>query len=331
MAHIKINAQDYLHNLKYVSNLANGVEKICIVLKDNAYGHGLETMAKLASKFGINKACVKNSNEAIKIKEYFNEILILSDIPEFICENFIIAANSIYSLKKIQNNSKIHLKINTGMNRNGILLSEANLALNIIKEKNLKLKGIFTHFSNADILDCGFYIQKQNFLKARNFFNKFKNISFHSHNSAALLRSKNFDESFARVGIASYGYHDLLSIFGNFNLKPVLSLYADKISTQHIKKSQKIGYGGRFEAPKDMIVSTYDVGYGDGLFRNFQKTFTTNEGKVLGTMNMDSISLECQKDEICVFNNVINLAKEYNTITYEILTKLSLNIKRVIV
>lgn len=157
--------------------------------------------------------------------------------------------------------------------------------------------------------------------------------SFHSSNSAALFRHKIFDEDFARVGIATYGYLDNAGVFKFPNLKPVLSLWGKKLSTRELKEGQRLGYGGTYKATKNMTVSTYDVGYGDGFLRlNERKNYTTPDGyKVLGRVSMDNLSLDCDKDEVCIFNDVKDLAIIHDTITYEITTTLSTNIKRVVI
>jgi alanine racemase len=106
-----------------------------------------------------------------------------------------------------------------------------------------------------------------------------------------------------------------------------------RISTRTLKEGQSVGYGGTYKATEDTIISTYDVGYGDGFLRlNERKNYTTPDGfKVLGRVSMDNLSLNTNKDEVCIFNDANTLAKVHDTISYEITTTLSTNIKRVIV
>jgi len=133
-------------------------------------------------------------------------------------------------------------------------------------------------------------------------------------------------------------------------LKPVLSLWAQKLSQRKLKKAQKVGYGGVFEAKEQMIVSTYDIGYGDGAKEQMiVSTYDIGYGdgffrydglgdlkvaggkNILGRVSMDSMSLQSSKNELCLFKDATNLAKYFNTITYEIITNLSPNIKRVVI
>ncbi len=82
-----------------------------------------------------------------------------------------------------------------------------------------------------------------------------------------------------------------------------------------------------------MVVSTYDIGYGDGLFRGDPKKplRVANSLPILGRVSMDFITLESTDDEICIFNDAKEIAKEFNTISYEILTALKPNLKRVVI
>jgi len=111
-----------------------------------------------------------------------------------------------------------------------------------------------------------------------------------------------------------------------------LSLYTNKISTKKIKSGSRVGYGGDFIAQRDMTISTYDIGYGDGLFRGDSKSplIVDRNLPVLGKVSMDYITLETTKSRVSIFKDVKTVAKHYNTISYEILTRLSPSIKRVI-
>ncbi len=342
MAYLTIDFDAYKKNLEFLGRIAGGVEKLFAVLKDNAYGHGIEEMAPLAAAIGIKQVVVKDIKEALKVKPFFQKVLILIEPhPQnsVIDNKLIYSACSIEAMKKFQKNTNIHLKIDTGMRRNGIKPKQIKEAFEIIKEKNLNLEGVFTHFYGADMIGSDYYVQKRMWQEVKttcknlNSSFGFKPLIFHSKNSAALLRDCKMDDEFARVGIASYGYTDLDISFGTFPLKPVLNLWAEKISTREINKNEKLGYGGCFKAPKDMIVSTYDVGYGDGFFRtDGKKELILNSGKkILGRLCMDCMSVESKEEKICVFDNVSHIAKHFNTISYEVLSRLSPFLKRVVI
>ena len=334
MAYIKLNRENLFYNLNQLVLKCGQKEKFCAVLKDNAYGHGLEQIAKLVSEYGISEAMVINNQEALKIRNLFKNILILNDTPT-ITPNFSYAITELNKLNSIPVNVRVELKVDTGMHRNGISLSELSEALDIVKKRGLFLVGIFTHYKGADELDTTLAWQMQNFETVKQIAREkgFKHIRFHSHNSAALLRSSDFSESLARVGIAMYGFNELPKVYDPIKLKPVLSLWATKESMRELQKGQRVGYGGDFIAPKKMIVSTYNVGYGDGLFRGDSKNpLTTASGlPILGRVSMDFISLESTREEICIFDNAQEVAKHFKTISYEITTSLKANIERVII
>ncbi len=336
MAFIKINRANFFHNLTEFSLKTSSKESIGIVLKDNAYGHGLELMAQLSKEFGLVQAVVRTTKEARIVEPYFQQILILGDraIAE---ENFSYALNSLEDIKQADEASLVELKIDTGMHRNGISIDELEKALLLIKEKNLLLVGIMTHNRSADVLSSELFWQQKQFEKVQKQVamsmsdnTSSQHIRFHSFNSASSLRLSCENQEFIRLGIGAYGYSELPNIYEVLDLKPVLSLWAKKISTRNLKKGERVGYGGAYIAPRDMIVSTYNLGYGDGWMRsNHVNTFITAEGlPILGRVSMDYIILESTQDEICIFDNALEAGQQLGTISYEVMTLLSGDIMR---
>ena len=340
LAYITLNKSNYFHNLDICSKKAGDKSKIAVVLKDNAYGHGLIEIATIAQEYGITKAVVKTIEEAKKIENFFSQILILADAQkESLSHTFHITINSLEDIDKLVAGTNIHIKVNTGMCRNGIEVNELEVAFYRALEKKLNICGVFTHHSSADEFNERFKIQNDIFVTLKEHIYQLceklnlDKIQLHSANSAALFRFKKFDEDFARVGIASYGYNENDSELDFPALKPVLSLYTQKIATRTLSQNDRVGYGGRFKAPKQMIASTYDIGYGDGFHRipDGLEYQIDDKNKILGRVSMDNISINSDKDEICLFNDVSSLAKLHSTISYEMLTSLKEYIKRKIV
>ena len=337
MAKIVINKNNLFYNLELISNKATSKDKVAVVLKDNAYGHGLVEIAKLSSEFGIKKAVVRSLDDAKKIESFFPYILVLADCSfHNYSHTFHIAVNSLEDIQKVPQNANIHLKIDTGMHRNGIAIDDIEVAIIGLLKQKANITGVFTHHKGSDTLSTDFFWQNENFSKAKS---KVKEVCeklslptplFHSCNSAGLFRKGNFDEDFARVGIATYGYLDNDGIFDFPILKPVMSLWATKLSTRTLKKGQSVGYGGKFTANEDMTVSTYDIGYGDGFLRlNENDRYITPKGfKVLGRVSMDNLSINSDEKEVCLFDDVQELAKIHKTITYEITCSLKEHIKK---
>jgi len=336
MAYIILNKNNFFNNLDIISKQTKSRDKIAIVLKDNAYGHGLLEMAEMSKEYGIKKAVVRSCDDARRVEDFFDYILVLGEIPEIsnrVSSKVRYTINSLEAIERFSKNTLVELKVDSGMHRNGVLPCELREAFSRITDAGLILEGVFTHHRAADELTSEWSWQNDNFKRvkeeARILAEEFglSPLRFHSANSASLFRSENFDEDMARVGIASYGCLD-----DNDELKPVLSLYAKKISTRELKKSQRVGYGGRFIAEQDSIISNYDFGYGDGFLRCASNKYIAPNGeRQVGTISMDNSSFIAKTDEILIFKDARVAAKQAQTISYEVLTSLKSYIKREIV
>lgn len=329
MAYITLNKNNFFHNLDIITNKTKSKDKIALVLKDNAYGHGLLEIAKMANEYGITKAVVKNEDEANRVESYFDYILILADFPSQTNAKFRYTINDIKDLHKYPVGTKVELKVDTGMHRNGISLDEVQTAQEQIKQHELILEAVFTHHRSADELSSEFFWQNKIFQEVKK---NFKDVKFHSCNSAALFRHNDFSEDMARVGIAAYGCMELPCAFKNIELQPVLSLHTLKISSRRLHKSQAVGYGATYSANEDCVVSNYDIGYGDGFLRSASNNYTTPDGKKLvGRISMDNSSFLSEDETILVFNDAREIAKSAQTISYEVLTSLKKKLQREIV
>jgi len=331
MAYIEINRDNFFYNLNQFVSKTGSKESIAIVLKDNAYGHGLELMARLSAEFGLTKAVVRDYNEAKKIKKYFQDILVLGD-RAVIDGSCSFALNSLGDISQAKQGSTVELKVDTGMHRNGVAMSEIEEALREIKKRGLYLKGVMSHNRSADELSSELFWQQKKFDEVKKRVREFgfKKIRFHSFNSASSLRLNCSNQEMIRLGIGAYGYNELPTLYNSLDLKPVLSLWANRVSTRVLKKGERVGYGGTFIAPREMIISTYDLGYGDGWMRSStMKPFITVEKlPILGRVSMDYISLESQKERVCIVDDALVAGKQIGTISYEIITQLSNNIER---
>ncbi len=338
MAYITLDKQHFFNNLDIIAKQTKSRDKIALVLKDNAYGHGLCEMASLAKEYGLTKAVVQLESEAVQIKDFFEYILILADTPKSPSEKFYYTVNELQMIEKFPQSTQIELKVNTGMNRNGIEMDELEDALVMIKKCNLQLRAIFTHHGCADE-ENGFYeMQKKNFehlkLKAEVLLRELEmpQVVFHSSNSAALFREQDCDGDMARVGIAAYGLLELPFVTEAKKLQAVLALYASKLSTRKVKRGSCIGYGASVTMQEDALVSNYDFGYGAGFLRGCSNSYITPEGvNLVGRISMDNASFVSDLDELLIFNDASQLAKYVETISYEVLTSLKPHLKRKII
>jgi len=332
MAYITLNKQNFFHNLNIILSKTKSKDKIAIVLKDNAYGHGLVEIASLSKEYGLTKAIVQTEAEAKIVEKFFEYILILADIPTTFNPKFRYTINDLQTIKMFPKKTKVELKVDSGMHRNGVIFEELEDAYKEIDSYGLDLEAVFTHHRSADLLTSEWFWQNENFkkiklkVKALTKTYNFKLPRFHSSASASLFRTNEFDEDMARIGIGAYGCADI------DGLKPVLSLYANKLSSRLVKKGQMIGYGASYTAEKDNVVSTYDIGYGAGFLRIFSNNFITPDGyKQVGRISMDNSAFLSDKESILIFDDASKIAHNANTISYEILTSLKDNLKKVII
>ncbi|WP_457564331.1 alanine racemase [Caminibacter sp.] len=324
MATVYLNKKNLFFNLDKISSIN---PNILAVIKDNAYGHGIISIAKLLREYGIKKVCVRNNAEAEIVRGFFEEVLVFNPTTARNGVNISYAINSLKQLKK-NRHPYIHLKIDTGFRRNGILEEEIDEALEICKNKDFEIRGVFSHFCCADEVGCDTFIQYDKFLKIKEKIidfcekNDLKKPYFHIANSAALSKLPDTLD-YVRPGIAIYG--------GIEGYKGVMSLVADVVSVRELKKFEGCGYNKEFMSDRDIKITTIDVGYADGIpyFKNGCKLKETN---ALGKISMDYMIVEGEfKKEVVVFDDVKEFVKNFETITYDILVKISPRIKRVII
>ena len=338
MAYITLNKNHFFHNLDIITNRTKTKDKIALVLKDNAYGHGLLEIAKLAKEYGITKCVVKSEAEAEIAEPFFEYILVLADFPLSYSKKRRYTINDINAISRFAKGTKVELKVDTGMHRNGIAPHELYEAFKKIEAQGLRLEAVFTHHRSADELSSEWFWQNDIFKTLKKESQKyaeefaFDTLRFHSANSASLFRSEEFSEDMARVGIVAYGCMELASGLQSEEFKPVLSLYASKISSRELKVGERVGYGATYEANESEVVSNYDIGYGDGFLREFSNSYITPDGvKIVGRVSMDNSSFLTDKREILIYKSALEASKVLKTISYELLTSLKSDIKRTIV
>ncbi len=335
MAYITLNKKHFFNNLNIIAQLSKDKDKIALVLKDNAYGHGLREMAKMAQQYGITRAVVRSYAEAKDIEDFFEYVLILADTPQHNNAKFRYTINDLAAIKKFPKGTKVELKVNTGMNRNGIEMDELREAFEAVQKGALELEAVFTHHSSADEDETIFTQQNEKFASVKEEVKKLQKrfgmqkLRFHSCNSAALFQTENFSEDMVRVGIAAYGCLELPENKEAQKLKPVLSLYANKISSRRLREGDCVGYGASYKAADACTVTNYDFGYGDGFLRSCSHHYKTPEGReLLGRISMDNSSFLANEEALLIFNDARVVAQSAGTISYEVLTALKEKLPR---
>jgi len=353
---VEVIAENILHNFDYFQK-ENQHTKLFPVLKSNAYGHGLKQIVQILESRGVEYFVVDSYYEALQIREISNRSVLMLGYtkPEnykyFNFKKLAITIFDIESLKRLGELGKkinIHLFINTGMNREGISIKEIPLYLTELKKYSaLNLEGICTHLADADN-ESNEFTQKQyqlfkqaiNIIENQNFHPKYKHISA----TGGSFKIKDSQLNAIRLGIGLYGYNP--NKLFDTNLKPALRVISTVVSVQTLKTGDKVSYNCTFQAEKDMKIALLPVGYYECLDRKLSnKGFIKVKGEFLPIVGRVCMNLTCIDakhldlkigDEVIVIsenpadkNSIENIAQTIDTISYEVLVKISSSIRRV--
>lgn len=304
------------------------------VVKDNAYGHG---DVEVARALDVEVLCVFSIREAIRLREHGIETDILvfgftdvALIEDNLCHNFIYTVASLDWFNKLKSPIRLHIEVNTGMNRIG--LKDLNEIQTIVESKH-SVEGIYTHFGNPTNIEIGTkQISKFTQLLSQ-IKHSFKWI--HVGNAPVEIIKSNAYINAARFGLGMYGYRD-----GIKDIKPILNLYANLefIDTAH--PGDTIGYDYTYEVANTLRFGTMPIGYSDGFDLRQALCPVFIEGKaqsVLGKVCMNQTMVRVDettevgtKVELIGPNRSAQLIHETTGImAYVLLTCLSPNLKRV--
>lgn len=303
-AWLEIDLSNLTHNINYIRTLLPENTKIMGVVKADAYGHGsIETSQYLESN-GVYCLGVANIAEAKILRQIGRKLPILvlgsvfkEQIYVALKYDIELAITSLKSLEDIINESKklnkkadVHLKIDSGMGRVGVRLESLEEVLSLLKKsENINLKGVFTHFAEAEHNNGFTDHQIKEFEKALEIIKKlgFKSFIIHASNSSGIIVHPKAHFDMVRAGLAMYGISDPVDL----NLKPVMSLKSKIINIKDIPQGNSLGYGRTFTTQRDSVIGTIPVGYADGLPRVLSnKQEVLIKGKrypLVGNISMD--------------------------------------------
>lgn len=353
--------ENYQNVKKYVSPA-----KVMPILKANAYGHGLVRVAQFYQEINADYLGVAVVEEGILLRKYEITIPILvlggvweNQIPLFLKNDLTITASSIDKLRQIEGaasqlkmKAKIHLMIDTGMERIGVHYYNAEKFLTeAYKLKNVSVEGIYSHFANADSTDLTHTkLQYERFMEVLSFFEKhsIKLPTRHISNSGGILQYPEARLDMVRPGIMLYGVYPSKEIKKTVQIKPVLTWKSLVVYFKVIKPGHPVGYGLTWQTNHNIRAVTIPVGYGDGYFRSMSgkaKVIINGEKyPEIGAISMDQIVINLEQgsayhgDEVILIgtdgNNTItaeDLAEWAGTIPYEILTNINTRVPRVYV
>lgn len=342
-AFARINLSHLKHNLATVRKLVNQ-SKIMAVVKADAYGHGmLEVCNSLNDADSFSVAYV---NEALELREsgIKKDIVALQgfsgieELQNAIDQNIQVVIHHQEQLKILKSSANraslnVFLKIDTGMHRLGFTVIEFESVLNQLKsllspESKISM---MTHLASADEVDNPATLQQ-----LKQFDQTVKDQPFEQSiaNSAGILAWPQCHRNWVRPGLVLYGVNPLPKQARKtvIELRPAMSLFAPLLSVKRCKKGEKVGYGGDFSCPDDMLIGIIAVGYADGYPRHLKQSPSVfvagKKASVVGRVSMDMVAINLSDIGVQVGEvvelwgeniSVAEVAGHAETISYELL------------
>ncbi len=331
------------------------------VLKSNAYGHGLVVCAQILDKEQVAFFVVDSLFEAKLLRSagIKKTVLVIGYVNPINIrhahKNIVYTITSLAQLKEVSSTlftpRRFHLKLDTGMHRQGIMLSELDEAIRIFeKNRLLQLEGVCTHFADADNDDetfskeqCRLWREAQQKIKAA-----FPNMKvFHVAATSGARFAKEAGSSVIRVGLGLYGIDP--SPRERVIVEPVLQLETVISGIKIIEKGECVGYNCTFQASKTMKIATLPLGYYEGIDRRLSNVGSVKihnqicpiVGRV--SMNITSVDVSAvsnvkEGDRVVVFsrntkdgNSVDEAARVARTIPYDLLVRLPPHLRRTVI
>jgi alanine racemase len=355
---VEINLDTLKNNTKEILKKYNEYKYYIGVLKSNAYGHGEYIVNELIDS-GINYIAVSYLDEAINIRKYNKDIPILcftnidiEDIDIAIKNNVtltITSENYLDKLIKILNKKiKVHIKLDTGMNRLGIKEKKEidNIYKKIKNNKYIELEGIYTHLSTIGLNTKSYDNQIEKFKYLTKNINLNEIPIVHITSSANLVAHDKIDfTNGVRLGSIIYGYNPSIKVDKtklinklkyiknkyiqkklklskiytnvNLNIKPAIKMYTKILEIKKVKKDENIGYGLSYKANKDLKIAIIPVGYNNGIGFSINKQLVMINNKIYKSagqisMNMMAIII----DDTVKLNDKVEIINETLTTKY---------------
>ncbi len=366
----EINLDNLDYNFQSVKKFINQPVKFMAVIKADAYGHCAIECAKKLESSGVDWFGVALPEEGLELREHgiTKPILCLGGFwvgqEKLLLEKNLTPV--IYQSEKaeildraareLKITARAHIKIDTGMGRIGIRYDETEAFAKKVKAlKNVNFEGVMTHFAAADSFAEKQFtkLQMERFNKAVKFFenNGFRFLYKDLANSPATIAYPDSYGNMVRLGGILYGLGDdvLPDWTERPNLKPVLSLFTKVTFLKRVKCGETLGYSRTFRAGRDSLIATVPIGYQDGYRRGFSnRSRVIINGKfanVVGRISMDWTILDVTEipgvrigDKVVLIGEqddleitAEELAKQIETISYEITCGINRRVRRVYV
>ena len=334
------------------------------IVKANAYGHGLVDVARHLAGLGAASLGVAFLEEAVALRRSGVTVPILvmggiigNQIPLFLRHDLTLTASSIDKLRQIDEVARdmgviarVHLKIDTGMERIGVHYYSAHGLLERAADcRHAIVEGIYSHFANADAEDLGSArLQLARFHDVLQWYDK-QGVTppvRHIANSGAVLQLPESHLDLVRPGILLYGVYPSAEVQKTIAVQPILSWKSRVVYFKVVTPGHPVSYGSTWQSDHLVRVVTVPVGYGDGYFRALSNAARVIiRGKtypVVGRVCMDQVMVNIEWDSAYNGDEVVllgesgdaritceDLAEWAGTIPYEILTNINTRVPRV--
>ena len=340
-----------------------GKTKVLIVVKANAYGHGMVEVSKaLADKSDYIGVAVLEEGITLRRNGVKAPILVMggvwgNQIQRYLQHDLTLTASSVERLEQIdavadelKTRAKVHLKIDTGMERIGIHYYNAHkLQEAALRCRNVETEGIYSHFADADARDAGnARVQLERFNEVTRFYERHSlPVPLrHIANSAAILQLPESYLDMVRPGIMLYGVYPSPEVPCTVEVRPALEWKSRVVYFKVVLPGHAVSYGGIWRADHETRVVTLPVGYGDGYFRRMsgraEVIIREKKYRQVGIICMDQMMINLGQgsawngDEAILLGEsggerirTEDLAEWAGTIPYEILTNINTRVPRV--
>ena len=361
--HLEVNLARLRENYQVIARHV-APARVMLVLKANAYGHGLVAVARMLEGLQPYSIAVAYLEEALRVREagVRTPVLVLggivgSQIPRFLENDVMLTASSVDKLLAIDEcagamgvRARVHLKIDTGMERIGTHWYSAERLLEAsLRTGNVAVEGIFTHFANADDADLSSArTQLARFHEVLSFYERrsLPTPLRHAANSGAILQLPESYFDIVRPGILFFGSSPATDLALTLPVKQALRWVTQVVYFKVVKAGNPVSYGSRWAPAADTRVITLPVGYGDGYSRAMSlRAEVIVHGKrvpVVGQICMDQIMADIGRgtayngDEVVLLGEgsgatirIEELAAWAHTIPHEVLTSINARVPRV--
>lgn len=367
-------------NINFLKKQIGPNVKLSCVIKANAYGHGIESYVPMAEKAGVNHFSVASSAEAYRVKQVcrpatrvmimgilYDEDLdwVLENEVEFYVFHYKRLEKAMAIAEKMEKPAQVHLEVETGANRTGLILESLEKCLKLMKAnpQHFNFIGLCTHFGGAETFANDFKIQKQ-YKRFKDYYkccqkNKVLPQIRHLASSAAALSFAASRFEMVRVGVAQYGFWPSPDVYYyhltlknktiETGLRRLFTWKTEVMDVRQVKEGEFIGYGTAYQATHDMTIAVLPLGYSNGYPRG-----QSNRGHVLihgkkapicGLINMNLFMVDVSHipdvhigDAVVLIgrqkNNVINVAsftESTQLMNQEMMSRLPADIPRTVV